>query len=955
MPRLIHDRYFAYDSVHGCDLVTGQDVRLDVLSDASLEGSAAESSALVAAPPALLDVLDGAREGCPRWVSTDVRDHKEAAHLARVAATEGRQRGFVPLLVPLYIRLRHALADELDERTLLLIGHEETGATDARAALLQAATRCARPHVLLTFTTVSTSQALVTVKEARALYKADASRGAGAKAELTPELKKLADRASRALELGRSGRHAAAERTLREVAGSLARRQAFELAATTATDLGRVLLERGRAPAAERAFEEAAQYGRSAGVPGADEDARLWQATARIDIARLTDAESVARAVLLANAPESFRHGWAHAVLARVLMWQGRVEEAVVSSLPAIIGARGAYAGNAVGHDPVVEASIDATAVRLLVVSGDLFQAGLKAQALTTSTTNDVDPLPRLIAATAHLRVLTAAGELDFAEQRLHEIVGFARAARSPLRAARAHVVWHDALCQAGRASDAHRALTRVSRMSRVAPTLLKREIERRMARLPVAGPAVSVGRFSQTTRVAPALVPSLVRLAQEEEDDDAALKQLIDRTGRELQTVRLDLLSNDAGPTSVLISVGAGLPTHLGGRVVEAGITITDDVGGGREIGVPIRLGTRLLGAVAARWPFDRRPGNSAQEVLEIAAAVAAPRLETLLAGRRESARSSTSVPELIGVSAAIADVRRAIERAARAPFAVLIEGESGVGKELAARAVHQLGPRRDRRFCDVNCAALPDELLESELFGHVKGAFTGAVADKPGLFEEANGGTLFLDEVADLSLRGQAKLLRVLQQHEVRRVGETFSRKVDVRLVTAANRDMRAEVAGNRFRLDLLYRLDVIRVRIPPLRERPEDIAILADHFWKASSARVGCTATLTHGVMSALASYHWPGNVRELQNVMAALAVAAPARGSVRASRLPAAITGSARVTSCRLAVARAEFERRCVEVALARAGGSRTRAATALGLSRQGLLKTMARLGFETSSG
>ena len=121
----------------------------------------------------------------------------------------------------------------------------------------------------------------------------------------------------------------------------------------------------------------------------------------------------------------------------------------------------------------------------------------------------------------------------------------------------------------------------------------------------------------------------------------------------------------------------------------------------------------------------------------------------------------------------------------------------------ELAARAVHQLGPRRERRFCDVNCAALPDELLESELFGHTRGAFTGAVTDKPGLFEEAHGGSLFLDEVADLSLRGQAKLLRVLQQHEVRRVGETFSRKVDVRVVTAANRDMRAEVAANRFRL--------------------------------------------------------------------------------------------------------------------------------------------------------
>ena len=171
--------------------------------------------------------------------------------------------------------------------------------------------------------------------------------------------------------------------------------------------------------------------------------------------------------------------------------------------------------------------------------------------------------------------------------------------------------------------------------------------------------------------------------------------------------------------------------------------------------------------------------------------------------------------MPELVGVSRAMEDVRRAIVRAAAAPFSVLIEGESGVGKELVARAIHQLGPRRERRFCDVNCAAIPEDLLESELFGHARGAFTGAVADRPGLFEDADGGTLFLDEVADLSPRGQAKLLRVLQQHEVRRVGETFSRTVDVRLVAAANRDMRTEAAAGRFRQDLLYRLDVIRIR--------------------------------------------------------------------------------------------------------------------------------------------
>jgi DNA-binding NtrC family response regulator len=331
----------------------------------------------------------------------------------------------------------------------------------------------------------------------------------------------------------------------------------------------------------------------------------------------------------------------------------------------------------------------------------------------------------------------------------------------------------------------------------------------------------------------------------------------------------------------------------------------------------------------------------------------VIAPRVDAFVGGIREASNASTSVPELIGVSAAISEVRRAIARAARAPFSVMIEGESGVGKELAARAIHHLGPRRERRFCDVNCAALPEELLESELFGHAKGAFTGAITDKAGLFEDADGGTLFLDEIPDLSPRGQAKLLRVVQQQEVRRIGETFSRKVDVRLVAAANRDMRAEAAAKRFRTDLLFRLDVIHLRIPPLRERPEDVPILARHYWRLAAERVGSRATLTHAVFAALARYPWPGNVRELQNVMAALAVAAPARVRVPASVLPAAISGAAIVSTAKLAEARMQFERRCVEVALARANGSRTRAAAELGLTRQGLLKTMARLGIDPS--
>jgi len=311
----------------------------------------------------------------------------------------------------------------------------------------------------------------------------------------------------------------------------------------------------------------------------------------------------------------------------------------------------------------------------------------------------------------------------------------------------------------------------------------------------------------------------------------------------------------------------------------------------------------------------------------------------------------TSTAIPELVGSSGVIGEVRRAVARAASAPFTVLIEGESGVGKELVARAIHHLSARRERRFCDLNCAALPDELLESELFGHARGAFTGAITERAGLIEEADGGTLFLDEVPDLSPRAQAKLLRVLQQQEVRRVGETFSRKVDVRVVSAANRDMRAEADAGRFRQDLLYRLDVIRIRVPPLRERPEDVPALAHHFWRAAAARVGTRAVLMHSTITALARYQWPGNVRELQNVMAALAVAAPARGQVRPSMLPRVITGAALVTATRLTDAREQFERRFIEVALARAGGRRARAAREMGLSRQGFLKMLARLGLD----
>jgi len=250
------------------------------------------------------------------------------------------------------------------------------------------------------------------------------------------------------------------------------------------------------------------------------------------------------------------------------------------------------------------------------------------------------------------------------------------------------------------------------------------------------------------------------------------------------------------------------------------------------------------------------------------------------------------------------------------------------------------------------VNCAALSDELLEAELFGHTRGAFTGALAERMGLFEEAHEGTLFLDEVGELSARAQAKLLRAIQDGEIRRIGENLPRRVHPRIVAATNRTLRTEAIAGRFREDLLYRLDVVRIAVPPLRDRVEDVPVLARAFWEQALSRTGSRATLDPETLAALARYDWPGNVRELQNVIARLAVQAPARGRVAPTSLPPPIRTSAKaqlLTAMPLDRARRAFEEQFVRAALARAGGHGGRAARELGVSRQGLSKLLARLG------
>jgi two-component system, NtrC family, response regulator PilR len=224
-----------------------------------------------------------------------------------------------------------------------------------------------------------------------------------------------------------------------------------------------------------------------------------------------------------------------------------------------------------------------------------------------------------------------------------------------------------------------------------------------------------------------------------------------------------------------------------------------------------------------------------------------------------------------LVGKSKQMREVYDLISKVAESTANVLIMGESGTGKELAAKAIHYNGRRRGAPFVAVNCGAIPDTLIESELFGHTKGSFTGATSDRPGLFEQAEGGTLFLDEIGEVPLQLQAKLLRVLQEREFRRVGGSSSLKADVRIVAASNRNLEDQVLEGSFREDLFYRLNVVQVRMPALKERAEDIPVLVEHFYKKYAVQTGSGDIVTAGALKALFNYPFPGNVRELENLV------------------------------------------------------------------------------------
>ena len=283
-------------------------------------------------------------------------------------------------------------------------------------------------------------------------------------------------------------------------------------------------------------------------------------------------------------------------------------------------------------------------------------------------------------------------------------------------------------------------------------------------------------------------------------------------------------------------------------------------------------------------------------------------------------------------------------LDAVAKLEVSVFIRGESGTGKELAAQRLHAESPRAPRSFVAVNCSAIPDTLLESELFGYARGAFTGAQATREGLLERADGGTLFLDEVADLSLRAQTALLRAIQEKEYRRLGDARVRRSDFRLVSATHKDLDAEVAEGRFRRDLLYRLRVVPVEIPPLRDRPADITTLARHHLQAQCRVLGVpSAILSANAEAVMVSYEWPGNVRELENEIVRALIRAKGERVLEPHHF------SFTATREKLRRLSHDYERRIVAETLASVGGNRTRAARALGLSRQGLYRKLKRLG------
>jgi DNA-binding NtrC family response regulator/tetratricopeptide (TPR) repeat protein len=756
-----------------------------------------------------------------------------------------------------------------------------------------------------------------------------------------------------------SGRYHPAERSARQAMHAFARREEWTAATDGALLLARSLARRGRLVEAGAVVRAARSWAMRSTSVGGVQDVALVQARLQTECGLLAEAESLLETTLASAMSTGYDTVGVSLALARCLYWQGRYADAWHRLTLAAPDAEAM---------PASSVSLWIARSRVLIGRGRVADAVADAararDAAIASNIVDLRGSAYYACALAQL----AAGDRRQASEAASRALQDARQTHDPLLAICARVLRAEIARRQGERRDASLLVKRFARLSRSRmPATVQGRIDLLADLLAAADPVEAGERRADSSGLAalrlfaPQRAPTawatapaadeiveLLRCCQVAEEDRAVLTAVCGRLRGRLRAAGVAFFADDTGQLVSVASEGTRVDPASARRVLTANQLVLPHEGGERiEAGVPVRFAGQTVGVLAAQWT-----AASVWHVADVAillstgATAAGPAVAGVIA-RRVSERAARS-SELLGVSTAMAAVRSAVERAANAPFAALIEGESGTGKELVARLLHKLGARRDRPFSTLNCAALPDDLVESELFGHARGAFTGAVADRRGVFEEANTGTLFLDEVGELSPRAQAKLLRAIQEGEIRRVGENVCRRVDVRLLTATNRDLRVEAAAGRFRLDLLYRMDVIRIVLPSLRDRRDDIPVLAEHFWREAAGRVGSRAMLSAATLASLARYDWPGNIRELQNVLASLAVRCPRRGVIPPTALPAAFGERQATGAFRLEAARRTFDRAFIHAALVRVGGQRSRAAEELGVSRQGLAKLMARL-------
>ncbi|OGU15058.1 MAG: histidine kinase [Geobacteraceae bacterium GWC2_53_11] len=356
--------------------------------------------------------------------------------------------------------------------------------------------------------------------------------------------------------------------------------------------------------------------------------------------------------------------------------------------------------------------------------------------------------------------------------------------------------------------------------------------------------------------------------------------------------------------------------------------------------------------------YDFISKPFKKDEIAIVLKKAEERERLKEENSQLRDVAAGQFSYSGIISRSAAMQEIFSQIRKVADLKTTILVLGESGTGKELVARALHQTGCRSQKPFVAVNCGAIPENLLESELFGHVRGAFTDASSDKAGLFEQADGGTLFLDEIGEMPLALQVKLLRVLQENEIRKIGASVSKTVDVRVVSATSRDLSGDVGLGRFREDLYFRLNVFCLQLPPLRYRVEDIPLLAEHFVKRYGNDKDGLVRVEPDALRCLMAYRWPGNVRELENVVERACILCE-RGLITTACLPLSLRQSDKaspiemVADENLSIKKAEdiIERELIGKALSKTGGNRTQAAKILEISLRSLLYKLKEYGIE----